>query len=68
MPAVLNAANEAAVGQFLKGRIGFTDIGVVISDALERLASPEAPDLEKLVEIDAAARAFVLELNRGALH
>ena len=25
-------------------------------------------DLEKLVEIDAAARAFVLELNRRAFH
>jgi 1-deoxy-D-xylulose-5-phosphate reductoisomerase len=26
MPAVLNAANEASVGAFLKGKIGFLDI------------------------------------------
>ncbi len=67
-PAVLNAANEAAVAQFLKGEIGFTDISLAISDALERFAAPEAPDLEKLIEIDEAARNHVLELNRRTFH
>jgi 1-deoxy-D-xylulose-5-phosphate reductoisomerase len=67
-PAVLNAANEAAVDQFLKGKIRFTDISIAIADALEQLASSETPDLEKLIEIDAAARALVVELNRPTIH
>ncbi|MDX1741175.1 MAG: 1-deoxy-D-xylulose-5-phosphate reductoisomerase [Rhodothermales bacterium] len=67
-PAVLNAANEAAVERFLKGQIGFTDISVAIENALEHLASSEVPDLEKLVEIDVAARRHVVELHPRAAH
>jgi 1-deoxy-D-xylulose-5-phosphate reductoisomerase len=33
-PAVMNAANEIAVGAFLAGRIGFLDITAVVSETL----------------------------------
>src|SRR5205823_13134779 len=36
-PAILNAANEVAVAAFLAGHIGFTQIPVLISDALGRV-------------------------------
>jgi 1-deoxy-D-xylulose-5-phosphate reductoisomerase len=34
MPAVLNAANEVAVEAFLNGRIGFTEIPVIIEKTM----------------------------------
>jgi 1-deoxy-D-xylulose-5-phosphate reductoisomerase len=40
-PAVLNAANEVAVDEFLKGNLAFTDIPVVIERTL--LATPVVP-------------------------
>ncbi|MBQ0834095.1 1-deoxy-D-xylulose-5-phosphate reductoisomerase [Marinobacter sp.] len=40
-PAVLNAANEVAVDEFLKGNLAFTDIPVVIERTLS--ATPVAP-------------------------
>lgn len=64
-PAVLNAANEAAVAAFLADRLRFIDIPRVIEDALTRLGSAGEPDLEALHEADAAARRFVEE-PRGA--
>ncbi len=67
-PAVLNAANEVAVDQFLKGRISFTDISFAIEEAVGRLASPEPQDLEKLMEVDDLARNLVVELNRRTHH
>src|SRR5690242_21365382 len=36
-PAVLNAANEVAVGAFLAGGIRFTDIPAVVEHALDRV-------------------------------
>ena len=35
MPAVLNAANEAAVGAFLEERIGFDQIPQVIASTMD---------------------------------
>ncbi len=60
-PAVLNAANEAAVALFLEEKIGFTDIPRRIERALEKLASPEAPALDDLPEVDRAARRLAEE-------
>lgn len=40
-PAVLNAANEVAVDEFLKGNLAFTDIPIVIEKTLS--ATPVAP-------------------------
>ena len=64
-PAVLNAANEAAVALFLDERIGFTDIPRSIEDALGRLADGSDSSLEAVRAADAAARQRVQELTRS---
>lgn len=62
-PAVLNAANEAAVALFLEDRIGFTDIPRLVEAALAH-AAPSAPHaLDALEAVDAEARARVHELH-----
>lgn len=56
MPAVLNAANEVAVGAFLAGRIGFLDIPRIVKETMER-HSPLTPQvLDDILRIDAWAR------------
>jgi 1-deoxy-D-xylulose-5-phosphate reductoisomerase len=57
-PCVFNAANEAAVGSFLEGRIRFLDIAALVADALERADGAPARDLDELVEVDRTARAI----------
>ena len=53
---VLNAANEVAVGRFLKREIRFTDIPRVIEALLEKLPVRNANSLEILRAIDDEAR------------
>ncbi len=60
-PAVLNAANEEAVGGFLAGRIGFLDIEACVADALDAVSVRRVSDLDDVLEADGAARAHVLE-------
>ncbi len=55
-PAVLNAADEAAVSMFLKGRIPFTAIYKVISEVLERHTPGKVTALEDVLEADRWAR------------
>ncbi len=55
-PAVLNASNEVAVGAFLQGRIGFTDISVVIEAAMNTIEQCEISDIENVLNIDNEAR------------
>jgi 1-deoxy-D-xylulose-5-phosphate reductoisomerase len=67
-PAVLNAANEAAVSLFLNGRIRFTDIPFLIGAALESEAVGAAETLDDLIAIDKQTRSFVVEHTRvGAI-
>jgi 1-deoxy-D-xylulose-5-phosphate reductoisomerase len=55
--AVLNAANEVAVGAFLRGRLRFDHIHAVNLATLEAV-SPSKPDsLEALLDLDAQARS-----------
>lgn len=61
-PAVLNAANEAAVDRFLDENISFVDIPRVIERTLERVGSTSSPTLEDLYAADAEARRCVEEL------
>jgi 1-deoxy-D-xylulose-5-phosphate reductoisomerase len=53
MPAVLSAADESAVGLFLRGRIGFTDISCLVERALTAHTPVPRPTIE---DIMAAAR------------
>ena len=68
MPAVLNAANEEAVAQFLEEQIHFLDIPEVIEAACER-HKPDLqsqPNLDEVLAADAWARQAVKEqVKRG---
>jgi 1-deoxy-D-xylulose-5-phosphate reductoisomerase len=60
LPAVLNAANEAAVDCFLAGHISFPGIWEKVRHAMESVPFAEHPTLEQLVTADQQARASVL--------
>jgi 1-deoxy-D-xylulose-5-phosphate reductoisomerase len=60
-PAVLNAANEAAVGLFLDGKIGFTAIPELIAQAMDANPSSGALTLDLIDRADRDARAFVAQ-------
>ncbi len=55
-PAVLNAADEVAVGMFLEGRLPFNAIFKVISDVLEKHSPVKVTALEDVIEADRWAR------------
>ena len=57
-PTVLNAANEAAVAEFLTKNLAFTQITELIDAALQAHTPRPRPSLEEVVEADAWARAF----------
>ncbi len=54
--AVMNAANEEAVGAFLRGQIGFTQIFDLVAAVLERLSGLPGGSLEEIIDADEAAR------------
>ncbi len=56
LPAVLNAANEVAVGAFLAHRLRFTEIAAVIGAVMQRHQTVDSPDLEQILEADRWAR------------
>ena len=58
--AVLNAANEQAVGLFLSGKIRFTDIVAGCRDVLENHTHESHPPLARLLELDRWARQEIL--------
>jgi 1-deoxy-D-xylulose-5-phosphate reductoisomerase len=60
-PAVLNAANEIAVGAFLDERLDYLGIPAVVESVLERHTSCE-PSLEAILEQDAWARSEAASL------
>lgn len=58
-PAVVNAADEIAVGAFLERKIPFSDIPNVIAGALDSHHLQAADGLESILEADAWARDHV---------
>src|SRR6185369_8877132 len=54
--AVLNAANEAAVGRFLNGGLGFADIARCCRAVLDSHTFDSAPTLDGLLALDRWAR------------
>ena len=58
--AVMNGANEAAVGLCLRGEIGFTDIETRVRRAMDAVPVTDDPTLEDVLEADRLARAAVL--------
>jgi len=65
-PAAMAAADEIAVGRFLQGEIGFLDIPVIVESVLEHHRSVADPDLEAVLEADAAARTAARLVERVA--
>ena len=59
--AILNGANEAAVAQFLAGKIGFLDIARRVERAMERVAVVQDPGLEDILNADQEARRAALD-------
>lgn len=57
-PALLNAANECAVGAFLDGRIAFTAIASLVDACLQALPATPADSLDAVFEADAQARRW----------
>jgi 1-deoxy-D-xylulose-5-phosphate reductoisomerase len=60
-PAVLNAANEVAVANFLAGRLAFTRIAGVVEEVLSRVPPGRALTLEDVLAADALARTTAEE-------
>ena len=62
MPTVLNAANEAAVAEFLNGNIRFLQIEDLIEQALSKYQVIANPSLAVIEEVDKETRQFVHSL------
>ncbi|CCW35350.1 1-deoxy-D-xylulose 5-phosphate reductoisomerase [Chthonomonas calidirosea] len=60
VPAVMNAANEAAVDLFLRERIPFLHIIRLVEEAIKH-HTPQQASLENVLQADKEARAFVYE-------
>ena len=58
--AILNGANEEAVGLFLAEKIGFSDIPRLVEAAWAAVAVQQDPSLEDILAADQAARQAVL--------
>lgn len=62
MTTVLNAANEAAVAEFLSGKVSFLEIETLIEKALNQHSVIARPDLETIQEVDKMTRKFIESL------
>ena len=62
--AILNGANEAAVGLFLEDKIGFLDIPRLVEEALARVPVLDSPGLDQILETDRTARQAVYQSVR----
>ncbi len=63
-PAVLCAADEAAVELFLAGRIRFDNIADCVKQALEQHQGQAHPSLDEVMECDVRTRQSVMEFAR----
>ncbi len=61
MPCVLNAANEVAVAEFLKDRIGFLEMSDLVEQCLAKIDFIKIPAYEDYVETDKETRIKALE-------
>ena len=58
MPAILNAADEVAVGAFLSEKIGFLDISDVVIKTYELMNGRRGGSVEELIAADREARGI----------
>ena len=64
MPAVMNGANEIAVDAFLKGKIGFLQIPMLIERTMQAHRSSSIDNIEEVMEADSWARDTAREQLR----
>ena len=60
LPAVLNAANNEAVRLFLEGKIKFTDIPVLIRQAMDKHFNTSEPSMEDILAADLWAKKEII--------
>ncbi len=60
-PCIVNAANEEAVGWFLRDEIRFLEIGALVRAAMEAVPGGNVTCYEDVLRADTQARAFVRE-------
>ncbi|MGB8338772.1 MAG: 1-deoxy-D-xylulose-5-phosphate reductoisomerase [Burkholderiales bacterium] len=63
-PAILNAANEIAVGKFLDHKLAFTAIAKLVEATLERVSVSSVHSLQDVLSADNAARRTASELTQ----
>ncbi len=59
-PAVMNAANEAAVGLFLENRISYPDIFKIVSQTVTSFSHFEPSSLDQIVALDTDVKHQIL--------
>jgi len=64
-PAVLSAADEAAVTAFLEGKIRFTDIHRVVDQVLSEHQSLPGKEVDELLHADAWATRRTVDITQG---
>lgn len=68
MPAVMNAANEIAVAEFLGGRIGFTQIAEIIERTMDAHSAHNLGSIEEVLKADIWGRESAREICREMAH
>jgi len=67
MPCVLNAANEVAVAEFLKDRIGFLEMSDIVEKCMAKMHYVATPSYEDYVNTDKETRILANQLIAGSL-
>jgi 1-deoxy-D-xylulose-5-phosphate reductoisomerase len=65
MPCVLNAANEVAVAEFLKDKIGFLEMSDMVEQCLAKMDYIAKPSLEDYLITDNETRIKAMEFLNG---
>lgn len=68
MPAVMNAANEIAVAEFLEGRIGFTQIAETIERTMDAHSAHNLRTIDEVIKADLWGRESAREICREMVH
>lgn len=62
MPCILNAANEVAVAEFLKDKVGFLEMSDIVEQCLAKIHYIKSPSYEDYVNTDKETRLKAIEL------
>lgn len=65
MPCVLNAANEVAVAEFLRDRVGFLEMSDIVEQCLAKMTYIKSPSYDDYVYTDKETRIKAFELVKN---